>query len=472
MAANPLGAFGNPLFQIVGFGVGTAMGPMLRPPIQDLVNEAWTLHPVRPLSAETAAAMAVEGVWTPGRAETEGSYTGVSGSRMEALRQLIDDPPAIAYLYELLRRGRIDGAKFTEAMQHHRIESDYWADLLALRNVLLTPGELAQARQRGFVDQTRQYLEAELQGVTNERAEIQFKSAGLPPPTERALSMWRRGIITEDEFKQTIVEGNEKLKYQDEEAALFRALLSPGQIVNQHLRGWRDFAWMQDRLHDYGYNAEDTLDLFQGQGRPISTRQVFIGQRRGGVYNGPTADINPAILKQLQESNIRPEWYDLADAQKESYPSAFVIRGLATSGALTPAETRRVLMEIGWPVWLIDAVVTFWTADTATATADDPLVKSARTQAVTEIRSAFLLGQADEATARGWLDAVGVDATAQDGLIPIWNVMRAVPQKGLSPAQIKKAYKNLPTDWPRARALDELQQLGFTAQDSATLLDE
>jgi hypothetical protein len=462
----------NPAVALVAFAFGRAIGPVLVPGVKDLENYAWSQHRVAPLNAMTAAQMWVEGVWTEARAKTEASYTGISDGRMDALHDLVDDPPALALLYELLRRGRIDGAKFTEALRHHRIESDYFADLLVLQNVLLTPGELAQARQRGFVDQARQYAEAELQGVNNDRAEIQFKSAGLPPPTERALSMWRRKIITEDEFKQTIVEGNEKLKYQDEEAALFRALLTPGQIVNQHLRGWRSFSWMEGRLADYGFNAEDALDMFQGQGRPLSTRQVFIGLRRGGVYNGPASGIDAPILKQLQESNIRPEWFNLADAQKESYPSAFVIRQLATSGALDPAQTRRILLEIGWPEWLIDAVVEAWTGGAAAGVTVDPLVKSARTQAVTEIRSAYLLGQADEGQARGWLGAIGVPAATQDGLVPIWNVMREVPQKGLSPSQIKKAYKNLPADWPRARALDELQQLGLTASDAATLLDE
>jgi hypothetical protein len=471
MAAVAGGGF-NPAVALIGFAFGRAIGPVLYPAVRDLENFAWSEHRVYPLSAETAAALWVEGVWTKERADTEAGYTGVSTSRLEALHDLMDDPPALALLYELLRRGRIDDAKFREALRHHRIETDYFTDLLALQTVLLTPGELAQARQRGFIDQARQYAEAELQGVTNERAEVQFKSAGLPPPTERALQMWRRGIITEDEFKQTIVEGNEKLKYQDEEAALYHPLLTPATIVNQRLRGWRDTPWMNARLAEHGYTQEQALDLFQGQGRPISVRQVFIGLRRGGVYNGPTGDIPQPILKALQESNVRPEWYDLADAQKESYPSAFVIRQLATSGALDPTQTHRILMEIGWPEWLIDAVVEAWTGATDGTTAAGPRTKSAQTVAITEIRNAFLIGQADEAQARDWLGRIAIEPEEIDGMLPIWDVMREVPQRGLTPDQIKKAYRKLPSQWPRERALDELQLLGFTADDAATILDE
>ncbi len=462
----------NPAVALVAFAFGRAIGPVLVPGIKDLENFAWSEHRIMPLDANIAAQMWVEGVWTESRAKTEASYTGISDGRMDALHDLIDNPPDVATLFQLWRRGLIGATKFEEGLRHLRFETDYFDALRGLRQVLLTPGELAQARQRGFIDQARQYAEAQLQGVDNDRAEVQFKSAGLPPPAERALSMWRRGIITEAEFKQTIVEGNEKLKYQDEEAALFHPLLTPATIVNQRLRGWRSTAWMDERLAEHGYTAEQANDLFEGSGRPITNRQVFIGQRRGGVYNGATGAIDPPFLKSLQESNIRPEWYNLAWAQRHSLPSAFVLRRLAQDGDITPEQTRELLMWSGWPTFLVDAVVASWTGAVAGAPTAGPRVKSAQTSAITEIRSAYQLGQADEPQARDWLGRIGVEPAEIDGMIPIWNVMREVPQRGLTAAQIKKAYRSLPSLWPRARALDELDQLGYTADDAATILDE
>jgi hypothetical protein len=460
----------NPAVALIGFAFGRAIGPVLVPGVKDLENFAWSEHRVMPLSANTAAQMWVEGVWTEARAKTEASYTGVSDSRMDALRDLIDDPPDIATLMALWRRNLISGDKFIEGLRHLRIETDYFEALRQTHNVLLSPDSLANARQRGFIDRATQYAQAELQGVTNDRAEVQFELSGLPPPPDRAREMWRRGIIDEAEFRQAIVEGNEKLKYVDEEVALFRPLLTPAQIVNQRLRGWRDTAWMDARLAEHGYSPEQANDLFEGQGRPLSFHQVFIGTRRGGVYNGPTDALDAPFLKSLQESNIRPEWYNLAWAQRNALPSPFVLRGLAQSGDIDPATTRRLLEWLGWPEFLIDQVVAAWTGGTAAG--GGPLTKSARTQAVTEIRNAYLIGQADETQARGWLDAIGVSADEQDGIVPIWNVMREVPQKGLTAAQIVKAFKKLPGQWPRSRALDELQLLGLTADDAATLLDE
>jgi len=463
-------SFLNPLFQVIAFGAGTALGPVLRPTLQDLQNETWQLHPVRPLGVSDAAAMLVEGVWTRDRALQEAAWTGHNGERLDALRALMDDPPDIATLMQLWRRQLITPDKFIEGLRHLRIETDYFEALRQTHNVLLTPELAAAARVKGHMTQAEQYAEAALQGVTNERAQVMYETTGNPPGPETLITMLNRGIINPAEFAQGIKQGNIRPEYVDEYLALRHHLLTPHEVVNLRLRGWIGDAEMTTRGGELGYTPDAMHDLFLGQGRPISFRQVFIGQRRGGKYDGPTTGIDPAILKSLQESNIRPEWYDLADAQKESYPSAFVIRQLASSGALDPTQTRRVLHEIGWPEWLIDAVATVWTG--ATTGGESSTVKGARTQAITEIRNAYLIGQATEPQARGWLGSIGVAAADVDGVMPIWNVMREVPQRGLTPTQIKNAYRKLPAQWPRARAVDELVLLGYTPDDAATILDE
>src|ERR1043166_2021205 len=238
MAAPPLSGLTNPLFAVVGYGVGTATGPVLRPFVQDLANFAWSEHRIRPFGAHDAAAMVVEGVWTPDRGRTEASYTGISDSRFDALVQLIDDPPDLAYLFELWRRGLIDQAKFTEALEHKRYEKDYFGPLRQLHNVLLTPEQLAAARVKGHVTQARQYDESELQGTTNERAEILYQTTGNPPGPETLMQMFNRGIIGRAEFTKGIRQGNIRPEWDDELFAMRERKLTPAEIVNLRLRGW------------------------------------------------------------------------------------------------------------------------------------------------------------------------------------------------------------------------------------------
>src|SRR5207249_54092 len=150
----------------------------------------------------------------------------------------------------------------------------------------------------------------------------------------------------------------------------------------------------------------------------------------------------------------------------------FVLRLLTTRGDLTQTQAHDLLYQNGWPDALATTVSQAWAGTAGGAIAAGPRVKAAQTSAITEIRSAYLIGQADGTQARDWLGRIGVEATEIDGMIPIWDVMREIPQKGLTAAQIRKAYRSLPGQWPRDRALSELELLGLTADDAATILDE
>ena len=202
----------------------------------------------------------------------------------------------------------------------------------------------------------------------------------------------------------------------------------------------------------------------------MAVRQIAQALARGGEFQPEPGEITDPYRAAIVEGNLKPAYYDLAFANRYTYPSFFAIRGLMDAGVLDTDEGYQIMLELGWKPDLARKVADFYgTAKTAGA---GPLTKSARTQAVTEIRSAYLLGQADDAQARDWLGRIGVEAGEIDGMLPIWGVMREVPQKGLTAAQIVKAFKKLPAQWPRARALDELGLLGYTGDDAATLLDE
>src|SRR5438552_3695091 len=105
---------------------------------------------------------------------------------------------------------------------------------------------------------------------------------------------------------------------------------------------------MYEQTARHGMSRADTDLLFKVHGRPLSFHQVWIGLQRGGVYDGPIGDIDPAFLKALRESNIRPEWYNLAWHQRYTYPSAFVMRALTQDGTLTAAQAESDLIDMGW----------------------------------------------------------------------------------------------------------------------------
>src|SRR5205807_4966194 len=102
----------------------------------------------------------------------------------------------------------------------------------------------------------------------------------------------------------------------------FRQIPTAHDFVEGRLRGWLADPAMYAGTALHGMSQADTDLLFKIMGRPIVEHQIVTGEARGGTYNGPIANIPTPFLKSLQESNIRPEWYSLAYANRYTYPSA------------------------------------------------------------------------------------------------------------------------------------------------------
>jgi hypothetical protein len=257
------------------------------------------------------------------------------------------------------------------------------------------------------------------------------------------------------------------------------AVLTAPEYAELHLRDWITEDEMNKGGALTGHTPEQMLNLYRNRGRTATPRQVWLAWARGvtGPRGVPTSFIDHE--QAIRRSNIRPEYAEMLWEIRFNYPPLFQLGRLVQAGAIPPATAAEWAKFQLYGPDVVDALMIYWEAiypgpvgGTTGEPKAGPRVKSAQTAAITEIRSAFLIGQADEATARGWLGRIGIEPDEIDGMLPIWSVMLEVPQKGLSPSQIKKAYKSLPAQWPRSRALDELELLGYTADDAATILDE
>jgi methylmalonyl-CoA mutase cobalamin-binding subunit len=502
---------GNPLLAIAGYAIGTAAGPALRPGIQDLANEAWQLHPVRPLGATEAAAAVVEGIWLRDRGAQEAEYSGFDGGRFDALRDLIDNPPPLLQLFELWRRDLISDGEFTSGLRKTRIEPEWFDALRALRNELLSSAELAMMQQQGFIDAARANSEAALQGVTAERQQLRFETSGLPPGVETGLAMLRRGIVTPAEFAQIVREGHTKTKYVDEFLALRRPLLSAAEYAGLHLRGWISEAEMNAGGAQHGFTPEDMHRLFLNRGRPISPTQAYTAFFRAapGPYGGTFARAD--FDKVIAQSNVRPEYADTLWHNRFSYPSLFQLRGAVQSGGITPARARTIMHYQRYEEQDIGPIVGSWLKAKGAATRDltqsqlatefeghriteavyraelgrlgfdanevEALVglSEAATVAkqkdalVTALRSRYLAHKLDEGEVRAALDALGITTAGIEIIVPEWTIVRDAARPTLTASQVRAAYRK--GTLSRTEALADLEALGYTAKDANTYLD-
>lgn len=529
--ANPLGSTPG---IIVGVGVGSAAAAAVEPIVEPARQQAWHDAPNRLLNPGVLARLVAQGGIDLGDAQAESRRDGYGADKLNALVYLEQTVPGFSEALALWRRKLIGDDLFLHVLTKMGLDTRYVGPLQGLKTDRLDPAVIANAIVRGLMDAPFQLpvpppsevgkipafprstidaaAEAAANGVDVDRLFVLTAIDGRPMSPEGAARAVFRNIIERVDYDRAVAEGDVRNEWA---AAIFessRAIPSPTNYVEAHLRGWIDQQAMRDGAARQGMTGDDTDLLFLVNGRPLAYRQVFIGERRGGVYDGPTDEIDPHILKSLQESNIRPEWFHLANAQRYSYPSAFVLRALTEAGEISQAQVHQVLLYLGWEPTFAETVSAAWARGGGSSTkaltkaellaeyeggytseaeyraaleqlgysgaaldlevelGNARLAKKYRDAIVRAIHDAYLVHEIDEAEAQAELADAGLSADATNRLLVLWAKERRVTVRSLTPAQIKKAYSA--SLMSQGEALSRLEALGYTAADAGTLLAE
>lgn len=485
--------FGSAISEATAFAAGIAIGPVLGPPVQALKNATWTLYPDMPVPVGVLAEGVAQGQIALDQAHTWARSQGFGDTQFSAMVDAANVGPGSGYAFELWRRGEIDQAGFERALLRLGIEQEWIDDLVKIHDVLLSSAELANLQQQGFIDEARANSEGALQGVTNERQQLRFEAAGLPPGVAEGLEMLRRSIVDDTVFSEIVREGHTKTKYTPQLIQLRFRVLSHLQYVEARVRGWIDNAAMYTGGALTGYTQTDLDLLHKTHGRPLSWHQVWIGLQRGGKRLDATADnpaaglgIDPDFFAALQQSDIQQQWYDLAWAQRYSYPAPFVLRTLAQAGEIDAATLTETLKFIGWEPTFITKVVTAWTGGTGTTAtqkkqtlahltdeylsgaltraalatvlttslgysadqaereitlAEFNAAKTVRTKNTKLAEKQYVAVKTSEAQARQQLAQLGWPQNVIDNYIAAWNIERDIQVTTLTVAQIAAALK-------------------------------
>lgn len=476
--------------EALAFGLGFALGRALEPAGVGLAQTAWDVDPNKVLAAGEAAGIVAEGVKDTGWGEAEARQTGMNAERFDALLQEVLNGPGFAELVAMLRRGTITPDDFAHGLRKAKLEGRWNDPLTELQTERLDPAVVAVSVQRGTmtdpgllpvdaptevgrvppmpVSPLDAVAEAAAAGVDRERLAVMTRNVGLPPGPGELLQLLNRGVILEADVRRGIAEGNTRNEWADALLELRRHLITPAEYAELRVRGWIDTPAMEAGAALSGMEAADVDLLFSLHGRPVPVHQVTTGEARGGTYNGSPADIPVAYLRSLEEGSLRPEWYSLAYANRYSYPSAFVLRALATSGELSGADVSQALLDIGWPPDLVAKVVQSWSGGT-TGQADKNVVK-AQGELWTALHKAYVNSDADDGLARSTLDALGIAGGSQTAILALWVRERGLVRLDLTPTQIKKGYAE--AKFTQDDALQRLEHLGMSPADAATLLAE
>jgi hypothetical protein len=482
----------------IGVGVGGAVADVVEPKLRTFKNEQSAKYPNKPLDPKTAALAIVKEIVTSLDLEQEAKYGGMATTRLDALEETLLEYPGTSELIRLWRRQALSRGEVEKALARHAIPDPYRSALLKLYFERLDPAVIAVAVQRGLLPNDGilpvgpptgagkvppmprvdldPFEEAIDSGIDAERLKVLARIVGLPASPDLAARMVFRRIIDRVDFDRAISEGNTRNEWADALFEGFREILTAHNYAELELRGYLDRSERLAGTRKHGMSDADSDLLYDVLGRSIPVHQIETGEARGGVYNGPIDAIPAPFLASLRRGNLRREYFNLAYANRYSYPSGFMIRGLAQSGELSEAETHEILLEIGWKPALAAKFAARWTAGQAAVA--DPNVKKAETQLWTRLHRSYIAGETDTTAAKEVLAQLGVPAAAQDEILALWLTERSLAVKQLTAAQVKKAYlgavENPATGvpWTREDALTRLIQMGFTYNDANTLLNE
>lgn len=467
--------FGRTASEGAAYAFGVATGPVLAPATETIRQDAWAQYQSRIVPVGVAAAIVAEDVEAQPWGENEAKRQGINADRFGAMVNEAREAPGLSTLLELWRRGIIDGGGFDHGLAKAKLEPRWTASLEALHDVLLSPDVLANARQQGFVDTARQHSESALQGVTTDRADILFELSGNPPGPETLQRALNRGVIDRATFDQAIREGRTKTKYTGFYETMAQSILSAATYVRAFLKGHISRTEMHAGIAKWGYSAADGDLWYESEGRPATVHQIHIGYARGAKLPGASNE-KDAIDKSVAQSDIRPEYADILYAQRYTYPTAFVLRGLVQSGAITQAEGEQALLYSGWEPTFAQKVAAAWSGSGTGTTADTHVAK-AQTQLWGTTHRSYLNREISATVARNALGIAGVPGSAVAGVLGVWDQERELIRKQLTPAQIKKAFKKASRNaatgqpWTRDEALAALLALGYSATDANDFLD-
>jgi hypothetical protein len=386
--------FGNAL----GYGVGSAMGPVITPPIQGLANDLWRKHPVKPIDASVAAQVALKQPQRHHEMLEKAKETGFGGNQFDDLKAAMDVPLGLGELITLFQRGHVNGEEFIRGLRAALIEEAWVQKAVLLAETVLSPQEAALLRQRGHLTQAEQHAEAKLSGVSSERAEKQFAGSGISMGIGEALELARRKELDRPAFQRVVAEGDTRVEWADDLWKLRRTVLSASVAAEARVRERTTETRARQIAHENGLSDEDFDLLVNIGGRPIAPGEALQAVNRELVGPVGSPQSRSFFHEVVARSDVRTEYANLLYELRERFPSLFELRRLIQEGAVSDELATSIVLKEGYSHELAHGIVT---------AAHSQKSRSTKELAVTQIRSLYEAGLETQEWAIGVLTALG-----------------------------------------------------------------
>lgn len=414
------------------------------------------------------------------------------------------------------------------------VSNDLWTQAVSDGiSVPVSPAVIATAAARGLnlgdaptvTMPAWAYTEAAKSGVDADNINLQASIVGTPPAPQELFELERRGIITQDQVKTGLAEGDTRDDWIDTLVQLAHGWLTPLDFVRAAVQEQMTYADAEQWAQATGLDTttavpvdtgdtEATPDMFglaySIAGRPPGPQELARMALRGIIDWTGTGAGATTFQQGIAESDVKTKWTDALQQLSQYVPPPEQVTTLLERGAITTEQAVSLWEQDGVPSALaqgyayianqqhigqdkllaVGEVKTgyydgIFTNAQATELLGDlgyrddvasqilSLIDFRREiQAINSIvrkigtmYENFRISATDAETA---LQNVGVSATQAQQLLGIWEALRIAPVRVPSAAQIAKAveYGTLTQE----QALQELADLGYQDRDAAIVL--
>jgi hypothetical protein len=402
-----------------------------------------------------------------------------------------------------LQRGVIDAELFRVWGRSNGFGDTAVDKMLALKDIPLSPADLALAVLRGNMDKATGAAKAAQSGVPSGDFDVLLANTGEPPGLMQLLEGYRRGLISKATLERGILESRyrnewipmlEELRYEPMSVADAVNASVQNQLPAEEARRIADINGLQP-------GHFDTLAATAGE--PLSRTEMEQLYNRGLVTQAQ-------VEQASRESRLKNKYNSLAFELHTRLLPTGVITDALRYGAITQDRAVGLMMEYGYSK--PDAVAAIMAGlgrrlqayrdDTVRAAAtlyQDGVMPVADVAALAQsvghtaeevkfiaqaadfkreahlittvtnaIKAKYLQHHITKGQASGLLDQAGVSHTERDYLLKLWEVEHGAFTRVLTPAQVVKAVSKALITPEDGRG--RLVALGYAVADADLLL--
>jgi hypothetical protein len=466
---------------VFGAAVARAGSESVTPVLEPVRQRAWTRNKIRVLDTGTVAELVAKGFAKLEDVLDEAGRNGFNRVRLEALSALKQVYPGLGELDEMSNRGALSPALVDKALSRHGIPAEYQDAVKALFADLLSPGELAAAIHRGLVPDAGllrgeqpeppfsveaypvypidPVKEAQGGGYDKDRLGVLVGLQGLPMGVIEAAHAFYRKIITHGDYIRAFNTSNSRNEWAAAVLEYARLIPTARDFFENALRGHHDFAWAVEQAKRHGMTEEDSLVIYQNQGRALNLHQITQGLAWGAKYNpAPTDEQDPYVASTLI-GPIRPEFYELNEALKYNLPSALYFRVLQQNKVLTPEQAETWYLRLGWPPELAHQVAQAFAK---------PKGAAEKEATAADLLTLYDGGKMTEAETLAALEALDYPADEAQRKLDLIPARRVIASRNAAIADLHGAYKK--RDLDALNATNALLALGLDADTAGKIV--